>query len=396
MEQYQQYINIDECVLAYLDESEQNKSSRYYKCWQLAYRAADELGLDIFYSIKTERLEVSGNGVATLPADYLSYCKIGQLSCDGEIVSFIRNDGIDNYNGMSCGNLIPNTEATYGDCFYDSTAPVFYNYWKEGGYTHLHGGNCCSSFGTFKIDEANGVLILPQAHFTSSIVMEYKASPSQDKETRIPKQFKEAVIAYIAWKDIRSLPSSRRGNLSDKRDRRHEYFNERRLAKARYQPFYLREAWYYAKTFTPSSNSGIYNYSYDGCKVVPACNTSHSGHFGSGGGTTTPPVVIPPTTDTGIKQDEIVLPLGATSYTVPKGWLIEHILFIDPQSLVVSVGSTQGGGEYVEPIEMSETAPKDGAIVRFAVATITTPFFNEEVLYFTGVTDQTLIKIYRA
>jgi hypothetical protein len=252
MEQNQQYINIDECVLAYLEESEQNKSSRYWKCWQLAYRAADELGLDIFYAIKTELLRVSANGVVDLPSDYISYCKIGNVNGNNEIISFTRNDSF-NFNSVRHRDVIPNTEATYLQSYY-SGSPVFYNYWNGNSLISFVCSGT-SSFGHFRIDEENRVIVLPSSFSGGSVMLEYKASPSEEMQSRIPKQFKEAVIAYIAWKDIRYLPSSRRGNISDKQQRRHEYFNERRLAKARYQPLYLQEAYEAAMQFTPSVNS---------------------------------------------------------------------------------------------------------------------------------------------
>ncbi len=75
------------------------------------------------------------------------------------------------------------------------------------------------------------------------VILEYVASPTMGEVYRIPVQFREALIAYMAWIDIRSLPTTRRGALGDKRDRRHEFYNQRRLAWARYRPFSLEEAY---------------------------------------------------------------------------------------------------------------------------------------------------------
>jgi hypothetical protein len=49
------------------------------------------------------------------------------------------------------------------------------------------------------------------------------------------------MISYLSWKDIQHLPSSRRGNLADKRDRKHDFFNERKNAIARWKPFQIEE-----------------------------------------------------------------------------------------------------------------------------------------------------------
>jgi hypothetical protein len=67
-------------------------------------------------------------------------------------------------------------------------------------------------------------------------MLEYVSMPIQGQDYFFPIQFKEAIVSYLRWKDIISLGTSRRGNLGDKRDRRMEYYNERRLAIARYDP----------------------------------------------------------------------------------------------------------------------------------------------------------------
>ena len=72
-------------------------------------------------------------------------------------------------------------------------------------------------------------------------MLEYIAAPMAGGEYFIPVQFKEAVIAYLRWKDIISLPTSRKGSLGDKRDRRSDYYNERRLAIARYDAINLTD-----------------------------------------------------------------------------------------------------------------------------------------------------------
>jgi len=62
-------------------------------------------------------------------------------------------------------------------------------------------------------------------------------------EYYIPVQFKEALVWYIAWHDISMLPNSRRGGLGDKTYREKKFWNERRLANARWRPLYLDEAY---------------------------------------------------------------------------------------------------------------------------------------------------------
>jgi hypothetical protein len=67
-------------------------------------------------------------------------------------------------------------------------------------------------------------------------MLEYTASPIEGGEYYVPIQFKEAVIAYLRWKDKISVPVKSHMDNSNIGMRRHDYFNERRLAIARYDP----------------------------------------------------------------------------------------------------------------------------------------------------------------
>ena len=86
--QNRQWILLDECINAYLDESEQG-NHKYFKCWNLAFRAMTELGLDFFYTVKSVKLPVNPNLTVSLPEDYISYTKIGVLNNQGEIIPLI-------------------------------------------------------------------------------------------------------------------------------------------------------------------------------------------------------------------------------------------------------------------------------------------------------------------
>ena len=75
-------------------------------------------------------------------------------------------------------------------------------------------------------------------------MVEYISSPPQEgSDFQIPIQFREALIAWLGWKDIQFLPNTRKGSIGDKEQRRRSYYNERRLANARYKPLYLQEAY---------------------------------------------------------------------------------------------------------------------------------------------------------
>lgn len=237
-------ISLDSIINDYLSESEQS-NHKYFRLWHLAFRGMDNLGIDFFYTIKSIKLPVNSNFTATLPSDYGKWTKVGYLNNIGEVVSLKQNDSLSTF-----GDLLPNRVAkVQGNSailnFYSPSSPTYYNFYNVNyGYGNLYGLPTTGGFGgQFKVDEDNGVIILDLYWTWSDIILEYMALPREGDEYFVPIQFREAVIAWLAWKDIANIPSGRKGNLGDKRDRRHEFFNERRLAVARFKPFRLDQAY---------------------------------------------------------------------------------------------------------------------------------------------------------
>ena len=125
---------------------------------------------------------------------------------------------------------------------YSPQGIVWWNYWNGYGLSNLYGLPSGSPFvGNFKIDNKNGVIVLDENFMFDYVMLEYISSPQQGQDYYVPIQFKEAVVSYLRWKDIISLPTSRKGSLGDKRDRRADYYNERRLAIARYDAVNLSD-----------------------------------------------------------------------------------------------------------------------------------------------------------
>lgn len=237
-----QFIDINDCVTAYMDESEQGVNKQF-KLTQLAFRAMDELGLDFFYSIKTAKLPVNANLTVDIPSDFINYTKIGVLNAKGEIITLQENNKLTTYADLFPTRL----EQTQDDSILNWAYPyngVFTNFWNGSTFGNLYGVPSGAPFlGSFKIDRDNGVVILNETFGYEYLMIEYVSMPTPGQPYYVPIMFKEAIIAYLAWKDIKSMPANRKWNLGDKRDRRHEYYNERRLAIARYKPFRVQQAY---------------------------------------------------------------------------------------------------------------------------------------------------------
>lgn len=242
MSQHQAWIPIDDSINAYLDRSEQS-IHKFYKCWQLAYQGMQQMGLDFFYQIKSVKLPVNPNFTVDLPSDYLNYSKVGVLNDIGEIITLRYNDKLTTYADLSADRVEKTQDNTLFNFFLFNT-PIWYNFWTGNSFSTLYGFPSGAPFvGSFKIDNTAGIILLNETFTYNYVMLEYISSPEKDQQYYIPVQFKEALIWYIAWQDIAMIPSSRRGTLGDREQRKRNYFNERRLAWARYRPLHLEEAY---------------------------------------------------------------------------------------------------------------------------------------------------------
>jgi len=243
MSQTRNYITIDSVINDYIDESEQSVH-KYAKLYNIAVRGMEKLGLDFFYKIRSVKIPIdTTNYTAQLPNDYISYTKIGVLNSVGEIIPLKFNNKMTYYADQQPDRLDltqDNTLATW----YQSDLPLWFNYWDGYGFQNIYGLPSGSPFvGSFNIDDANGVVLLNQYFYYSYLMIEYLSSGNPDEPFRIPIQFREALLSFLAWRDIASMPSTRKGNLGDKRDRKQEFYNQRRIANAQFKPLYLMQAY---------------------------------------------------------------------------------------------------------------------------------------------------------
>ena len=179
----------------------------------------------------------------TLPPDYQNYTKLGVLNGVGELVPLKYNSNLTNVSDLIPTRIADTQSANFVN-YYSFSSPVFFNFWNGSSYSNLYGVSGAGLYGGgFKIDNANGVIILDSSFGYTGLVLEYVATPDETQEYRVPVQFREAIISWLAWKDIEFLPPTRRGAISNVATRRHEYFEARRRGIAQYSPFYLDQAY---------------------------------------------------------------------------------------------------------------------------------------------------------
>lgn len=239
MGQHQPYIPLETVIQDYLTESEQGQS-KYFKVFHLAFRGMEQLGLDAFYKIKTLKLPVNDNLTVNLPADYLNWTKVGVLNSVGEIIPLYYNSKITTYADLSTDRVAKTQDDSLNDLA-NWNLSNWFNYWNGSAYMNIYGVPSGAPFvGNFKIDLDNGVIVLNPAFSYDYIMIEYVASPVEGQEYFVPVQFREAIVAWLWWKDKRASTLNR-GQVGISRDLRSEFYNERRLAIARFKPTRIYE-----------------------------------------------------------------------------------------------------------------------------------------------------------
>jgi hypothetical protein len=242
MSQHQQWISLDSIIYDYINEAELSQN-KYFRLFHIAFRCMEDLGLDFFYQIKSVKIPINANKTVTLPADFLQYTKLGILNGIGELIPLKYNDKLTTFADLQ-SNRIAQTSASNFVNYYSFSSPVFFNYWNGSSYDNIYGVSGGYVYGGgFKIDIENGVILLDSSFSWNGLVLEYVSSPQEGQEYYVPVQFRETIIAWLAWKDVANTTSRSHMNLGDKQMRRHEYFEARRKGIGQFRPFYLDQAY---------------------------------------------------------------------------------------------------------------------------------------------------------
>tara|TARA_R110000868_G_scaffold180622_2_gene421262 strand:+ start:19206 stop:19976 length:771 start_codon:yes stop_codon:yes gene_type:complete len=243
--QHIQWINLDECITAYMNEAELS-NHKYFRLWHLSFDGMTQLGLDSFYSIKSIKLPVNANLTVNLPADCLQVSKVGVFNQQGEVIPLSVNNNLSTAFDLQPTRLQQTVDNTILSQL-SQQGNVWYNYWNGQTVGNLYGLPSGAPFvGSYKIDNANGLIVLGQAFQYEYVVLEYVPSPIEGGDYYVPIQFKEAIIAYLRWKDKISIPAKTHMDNSNIAMRRRDFYNERRLAIARIDPIDLPQLYEWA------------------------------------------------------------------------------------------------------------------------------------------------------
>ena len=241
------YISLDSCITDYMNEAQLSNHS-YFRLWHIGFRGFEDLGIDAFYKIKSVKLPVNSNLTVTLPADYLNWSKVGVLNNLGEIIPLNYNDTLTTYADLLPDRIEKTQDFSLSTWQYQY---CWYNYWNGWVYTNIYGVPSGQPFvGSFKVDTSNGVILLNENFAYDYLMLEYVSSPAPGGEYYLPMQFREALISWLRWKDTQSTPVKTHVANSNSSMRRHDYFEDRRKALAKWKPIRYSEIYQSSQEFS--------------------------------------------------------------------------------------------------------------------------------------------------
>lgn len=239
-------------IVAQLLNSSDRSTHEYARLYNIAVRGIEnEFQLDVQGQFLTVLLDVQPNKTVQLPAGYINYSKIGIVNQNGEFVTLKRNDQLSNYHaiyydqanrnaGVPTINSLGNPFSPNGNNGYNYA--YWYNFWQQGTSFNLYGlPSGTATVGTYKIDIGANVILLNPDFMYPQILLEYLSDGynENDDDYMIDSRCAEALLAWCRWQGAIDQPKKYPQSALATYER--QYYNQKRLARSRMNPFNLAE-----------------------------------------------------------------------------------------------------------------------------------------------------------
>ena len=223
-----QFVTLDEVIQSLLVEEGKNSEHEYLRYFNLGLKGLKELSFDVVKNIKTIELQINDVSAITLPPDYVRYTRIAVVDSDGELNTLGRKS-----------NMALLQSADKSDSDSDTLDPPVFSY---GMWTRYGQGGGNNHNGYYRENHDAGTIEFSDMKNGTSVVLEYISDGSaglSGEEIKIHSFAEEALSAYIYWK---SIYRKRAINMNEKMLAEKNYYNQKRLARARMQSFTKDEA----------------------------------------------------------------------------------------------------------------------------------------------------------
>jgi len=226
----------------------------------IALRGIREFGFDVSSRIRSIKRTIEANGTVTLPEDYVDLVKIGVVDADGILRVLGQNKNLNYSRKNTSGggssdssggplnipsNIITDREddkgATAGSASGDGDLDhfIFENYLFQGGIGRMYGLGGGHLAGEYRINLDQNRIEVDTDSGSSELVLEYVADEARSTNPVIHVYAEEALRSYMYYKLCErksTVPANEKARA------RREYYNDRRLAKARLSNFTKEEA----------------------------------------------------------------------------------------------------------------------------------------------------------
>lgn len=230
---------LKECIMEYIDRAFMDRS-KYRRLYPIAVAGLKELGTDVFMFPKTCKLTVEKNMTVKIPEDFMQYISVGVLNGEGAVSKLRYAPDMTTYADTQSNRVSVNTDDTQFNVE-QLYKEFFMNYYFNYPYNNLYGvPSGPLDIGSFNIDYRNNVILLGNWFGYDYIILEYLAMDCYE-DMAVPYQCKEALIAFIAWKDVQYSPNTPKFTASEKLIRRKEYYNQKANSRLRTHPVNLAD-----------------------------------------------------------------------------------------------------------------------------------------------------------
>lgn len=192
------YISIKEVVAQACDEY---NADDFDKAWGFAFRGLESMHFNIAAEPKTVRLPINGNKTVTIPADYVSWVKIGLIDNLGQVSTLRINNSLTTFRDNNPNRLELLTADVDSGWSGNNSVTPFINYYNNGSYTPLFGiGNALIQFGECRVDEKNNVIVLSPDYKYDDLLLEYISCPEKSTDYMVDRRLRESLVTFIGWK----------------------------------------------------------------------------------------------------------------------------------------------------------------------------------------------------
>jgi len=226
----------------------------------IALRGIREFGFDVSSRVRSIKRTIESNSTIILPEDYVDLVKIGVVDSDGILRVLGQNKNINYSRKLTTAdstsdsdqgplnidaNLIRNREddkdATAGSDSGNGDLDhfIFENYLFQGGIGRLYGLGGGHLAGEYRVNLDQNRIEIDTDSGSSEVVLEYIADEARSTNPVIHVYAEEALRSYMYYKLCErksTVPANEKARA------RQEYYNDRRLAKARLSNFSKEEA----------------------------------------------------------------------------------------------------------------------------------------------------------